>query len=129
MGLFDSRAITGGVVGACVLTLLRQTQRSALPGEVHGPRPGVAAQSATLLADAVAATAYYSLAGTSSRPVLAGAIIGVAAGLVLPRRRSAPATVTSMALHALAGVTAGAVYAWLSDENWPAEDFGEAFFP
>ena len=129
MGLFDSRAVTGGLVGACVLSLLRQTQRRTPSGSEHEPRPGVVAQSASLLGGAAAAAAYYSLAGASSRPVLTGAFLGAAAGLVLPRRRSAPTTLTSVALHSLAGATSGAVYAWLSDENWPAEDFGEAFFP
>jgi len=119
MALFDSRAVVGGLAGAVVFALLRRTTRQT------------SSSPAALLADTAAATAYYSLAGASSRPVLTGVLLGVGAGVgsaLLPRRHGTPATVGGIALHALAGAAAGVVYAGLSND-WPAEDFGEAFFP
>jgi hypothetical protein len=119
MGLFDSRAVAGGLVGGLLLTVLRQATRSASGGPTK------------LLVDATAATAYYSLAGASSRPMLTGVLLGVGAGIgsaLLPGRANNHAAVSRMASHTLAGLTAGAVCAGLSTDL-PAKDFAEAFFP
>jgi hypothetical protein len=119
MGLFDSRAVAGGLVGGLLLTVLRQATRTASGSPVK------------LLVDATAGTLYYSLAGASSRPMLTGVLLGAGAGIgsaLLPGRANNQATISRMASHTLAGLTAGAVCAGLSTDL-PAKDFAEAFFP
>lgn len=120
MGLFDNRALAGGLAGALALTVLRQASRRK-PSGLGGS-----------LASATGAAAYYSLAGASSRPMLTGLLLGVGAGVgsaLLPRRQHrAAAAASGMVLHTIAGLAAGAVYSGLNND-WPAQDFGEAFFP
>lgn len=154
MGLFDTRALVSGFAGACVLTLLHEAQRRVVPDAPRLDLLGMRALRKTLHAadgeslfpaaiggDLAANTAYYSLVGVSSRPLLTGGALGVAAGLgavFLPgplglgedaTRQTPRTSALAVTLYTLGGLAAGAAYSVLTRENWPTADWGEIFFP
>lgn len=96
------KAVGGGLVGACALTLIHETARRVMPEvaprmDVLGMRaikkaagaadvelpPDDELHTITLVGDIVANTFYYSLVGIAGREnaVLAGTLLGAAAGV------------------------------------------------
>jgi hypothetical protein len=99
-------------------------------------------RASALAGDIGANTAYYSLVGLAPRrPVVTGGLLGLAAGLGAvfapeplglgrePTRRTPQTSAITIALYSIAGLTAGAVYSLLTKDQWPAGEWGDAFFP
>ena len=135
-------ALLAGLAGAATLTLIHETARRTLPAaprmdtmgrralarglEAAGidPPPRDELQGIALAGDLLANAAYYALVGVGSptRPVLRGAVLGVAAGVgavVLPphlglgrRPRGVTPGVKAMtvAWYLAGGLAAGAAY-------------------
>lgn len=140
------KALGSGLLGACALTLIHETARRVAPEtaprmDVLGMRaiqkavravdaePPVPLHEATLVADIVSNSLYYSLVGAGGpRDALRnGALLGLAAGLgavflpgplgLGPQPNQTPTTqALTVAWYLAGGLAAGAAYAALADE-------------